>query len=74
MKHPREASAVKPVIETAKKVAEAFLCPFLMADQRPEPVDVVTRLRAAICLGEEAGLNIDRLMELERDIRSKYVI
>jgi hypothetical protein len=65
-KHFREASAVKPVIKTALEVADERI------NYRKENlcgphelVDVLTRLRAAICLAEDAGLSTQALLEKE---------
>lgn len=59
MKPFREPALVKPVIKTALKVAEEH------TDSR---IDILTRLRAAICLATEAGLDIDELLKAEQEV------
>lgn len=55
----RDKATVKLVMRVAEEAA---------SDSSILVIDRLTRLRAAICLGEEAGLNISRLKELESNL------
>lgn len=62
----REPSAVKPAIKVALEVADEYVeCKKQNVTPPIELVDVVTRLRAAICLAEDAGLSTHALVEKE---------
>ena len=66
----REPAQVKPVIKTALEVADEHIK--YLADNLVSPyqtVDVNTRLRAAICLAEDAGLSTHALVEKELMIK-----
>lgn len=66
----REPAAVKPVIKVAIAVAEEYI--EHLANKTTPPcasVDVRTRLRAAICLAEDAGLSTHALVEQELKIK-----
>ena len=69
-KPAREPSAVKPVIKTALEVADEHIRYLFHNLVSPyETVDVNTRLRAAICLAEDAGLSTSALVEKELKIK-----
>lgn len=65
MKPFREPNMIKPVIKVALEVADEYL-----NGSAYEAVDVFTRLRAAICLAEEAGLSTQDLLEKELLVQS----
>lgn len=69
-KPTREPAAVKPVIKVAIEVAEEHIEHLANGTPSPyQPVDVATRLRAAICLAEDAGLSTHTLVERELKIK-----
>lgn len=59
----RDQSLVKPVMKVAVEVAEEYI-----DGVHYETIDVLTRLRAAINFGNEAGLSVCKLEELESRI------
>jgi len=62
----REASAVKPVIKVALEVADEQFEALSNNQTRPyEMIDVLTRLRSAICLAGDADLSAQALVERE---------
>lgn len=66
MKPFREASAVKPVIKVALEVADEQFD--ALSAHQPAPynmIDVLTRLRAAICLAGDADISVHPLVERE---------
>lgn len=68
-KPTREPAAVKPIIKVALEVADEHIEHLASYSVSPyETVDVNTRLRAAICLAEDAGLSTHSLVERELKI------
>lgn len=66
----REASAVKPVIKVALEVADEHFDALAAGRQSPyAPIDVATRLRAAICFATDADLSTHALVEHELKIK-----
>ena len=71
-KATREAALVKPVVKVALEVADEHFEALSQGQQSPyATIDVVTRLRAAICLATEADLSTHALVE--RELKLKLV-
>lgn len=66
---------MKPVIKVALEVADSYIsyCKTNAKAEGWQPqdelIDVLTRLRAAICLAEDAGLSTHALIEQELKIK-----
>lgn len=71
MKPFRDPALVKPVLAVALEVAQKMdVHQYYKAVPNDELVDVLTRLRAAECLGMEAGLDVSKLEALEASLRN----
>lgn len=62
-KPSREPALINPVIAVALEVANEHI-----EHKMYDVVDVTTRLRAAMCLAEEAGLSTQALVEKEQQV------